>query len=147
MNWKFLLSDKEMSRFSHLGFSVPAFSGRPGNMNKCSSACLFRKILMILAVAVEVLLMSFFWVRYPEHFFTMPNFIVNLIVDYGAGCCESVADYEFVVVFVFFIYIYFDLFVSSFGDNALYQRQVIRASGNGNHLFSLTDPPAGSPPP
>ncbi|MDG5495163.1 hypothetical protein [Niveispirillum sp. BGYR6] len=60
-----------------------------------------RKILMILGVMVGALLMSFFWVRYPELFFIMPNFIVNLIVDYGAGCCELVADYEFLVVFVF----------------------------------------------
>lgn len=60
-----------------------------------------RKMLMVLGVTGGALLLSFFWVRYPEHFFTMPNFIVNLIVDYGAGCCESVADYEFVIVFFF----------------------------------------------
>lgn len=60
-----------------------------------------RKIVMVLGVMVGALLMSFFWVRYPEYFFTMPNLIVNLIVNYGAGCCESVADYEFVIVFIF----------------------------------------------
>lgn len=43
MNWKFMLNDKEMSSFSHLGFSVPAFSGLPGSMNKCSSACLLKQ--------------------------------------------------------------------------------------------------------
>jgi hypothetical protein len=60
-----------------------------------------KKIIMILGVIVGTLLMSFFWMRYPDYFFTIPKFIVNFVADRGAGCCEATADYEFLIVFIF----------------------------------------------